>query len=285
MEKINVESTYNPTHLLVEKLKSVQQVHGMKGKIDSNGIIYGLPEGEMEEIEFALDKVQSEFHEMQYKLEKLESFSHILGHDLRAPIRHIVSLSSMLESSLSQQNNSPSLDLVKKLRHSAINAIGIIEELRLLSMVRANNLKKETFNLEDILQDIFQLHEDDLSKHDAKIATDIVPEITAYKRLIFLLFDNLVRNAIRHGSQPLDLKISTRRQNNRIEITVSNSKPLKQDSHISNFQAFDKGQEVSDIESTGLGLFICQMIVDAHEGQITQQAKDDRFQIIITFKE
>jgi signal transduction histidine kinase len=87
------------------------------------------------------------------------------------------------------------------------------------------------------------------------------------------VFDNLLSNANKYAPKA-EIKISLRQKGNRAEIVVSDNGPGIAPEHVENlFKRFYRvPTNDTTVRGTGLGLFICRRIVQAHGGEITVES-------------
>jgi signal transduction histidine kinase len=84
------------------------------------------------------------------------------------------------------------------------------------------------------------------------------------------VFDNLLSNAVKYAPGS-PVKISLRNSNETCIITVEDQGPGIAQHHLEHlFERFYRVPETSvTIHGTGLGLYICQQIIEGHGGKIT----------------
>lgn len=164
----------------------------------------------------------------------------------------------------------------------AFDASSISEELNRIRLVNSNMLQligfesqtillnKTTFSLEEVIQDaitLFKKHvlDKEIALHYPKKA----PNIFADRDLIHEVFMNLVDNANKFSphNAPIDIHVAV----DEIAFKVGISNPctaIDQDDIDHLFKKFYRGKKLSDQQGLGLGLTLCQKIIDAHDGKI-----------------
>jgi len=97
---------------------------------------------------------------------------------------------------------------------------------------------------------------------------------------LYRLFNNLIENAHRHGTDrgttPADITVSTRRVGDRVETEVADRGPgIPPEDLIRVFDRFYRGYGAGAAHTgTGLGLSIAQEIARAHGGRIAAANRD-----------
>jgi len=108
----------------------------------------------------------------------------------------------------------------------------------------------------------------------AAITIDPLPALQTDRAYVIPLFQNLIENAIKYRStDPLRIHISVADKNGEFEFAVSdNGIGIDGEYHRKIFVAFQRlhGKE---IPGTGIGLAICQRIVEHYGGRIWVESK------------
>ena len=210
---------------------------------------------------------------------QLENFAYIASHDLKAPLRSVVSFAHLLKSKIYDGLDDKSksyLDIVVK---SSENMQELIDDLLTYSRVKTTKIKLVNLDLNDLLKRVLmELDVDIQEKHAQVVIPESLPTIMADESLLNQLFSNLIRNAIKFqapGSNPLvqilfeedSLFWKFEVKDNGIGISEKNFEKI--------FGTFEKLHSNDIYEGTGLGLTICRKIVEKHEGRIKVESKLD----------
>ncbi len=143
------------------------------------------------------EKVKERTRELEMANQDLESFNYSVAHDLKAPLRAIIGFSEMIienyKDKLNEEVNSLTNDIIQNGKHLQ----NLIDDLLRLSRVSLQPLRKETFSLKNLIQQIL----DELSETEpvayTKIIVNELPEIYGDKALFKVAFVNLISNAIK----------------------------------------------------------------------------------------
>jgi light-regulated signal transduction histidine kinase (bacteriophytochrome) len=107
------------------------------------------------------------------------------------------------------------------------------------------------------------------------VTRDPLPELTCDESQILRLFQNLISNAIKFcdRSQPV-IRISTEEQKDHWLLSVKDNGIGIEPSHQETiFKIFQRLHGKGKYPGTGIGLAICQKIVERHEGKIWVESK------------
>jgi two-component system sensor histidine kinase VicK len=141
-------------------------------------------------------------------------------------------------------------------------------------------LDKENFDVGEVIREVLQNYEIAARKDNIELVHSIdpkVPNIHADRRRIEQVLDNLISNALKFtGASGRIGVIASQTESGELEIHVRDSGvgiPAAELDRI-----FQKYQQATNVKSakekgTGLGLVICKMIVEAHNGKITVRSE------------
>ncbi len=214
-----------------------------------------------------------------------DEFINIAAHELRTPIQPILGLSDIIYSKVKDEELHELLNIImrnaKRLKRLTDNLLDVtkIES-------RSLKLNKEKFNLNilisEVLKDYVNKQKDQLIVkivYDFKRKEDIIVE--ADRDRLSQVIHNLLDNA---------LKFTTHNNNQTIFVIVDKKKESEEEKKVVIISVKDTGEgipekilpklfskfSVSDSTTgTGLGLYICKNIIEAHEGRISAENNSD----------
>jgi signal transduction histidine kinase len=221
---------------------------------------------------------------------KLQLFINIAAHELRTPIMPIIGYSEILQEEIGERKEIKGIIYnAKRLDQLAGN---ILEGAKIENQTL--QLRKEQFNLKDILTDIIDDYDNLLAvkgRKDVKLLyepKDIL--LVADKVRVGRVISNLLNNAIKFtakgkitlnaedieqnelNNMETKLEQKNEQQSGEIQVSIKDTgtglSPTILPKLFSKFVSTDSG-------GTGLGLFVSKNIVEAHGGKIQAQNNDD----------
>jgi two-component system, sensor histidine kinase and response regulator len=220
---------------------------------------------------------QQLLYELQHRTETLrlnEMFAAVLGHDLRNPLSAILTAAQLLElrssDELVQRTASRMLSSGKRMSR-------LIDDMLDLARARLAGgipIKREHVDLGCVIERVMQEHQ---AAHPARhIELRHRGDLTGdwdIERLAQVA-SNLIGNAFQHGQggDPVRLDLDGTRAT-AVIFSVTNSGSIAADTLPHIFDPFRRGQREPGLnDGLGLGLYIAQQIVHAHQGRVEVQA-------------
>lgn len=211
--------------------------------------------------------------ELERANRELQEYAYAAAHDLRAPLRSIVSFAQLLRSAGDGLTPARAAEYLEYIETSAARLQRLLEAL-----VDANRLVHgERPALVPVALDAVvamaraQLREV-LERSDARIECAALPEVTGDEALLVLLFQNLIENAVKFArpDAPPRIEIAALKGDDSCQVTVRDHGVGLDPALASQaFELFRRLHPQGDYPGTGLGLAICRRIVeDRHGGRI-----------------
>jgi two-component system sensor histidine kinase ChvG len=201
-----------------------------------------------------------------------ERFAADVSHELKNPIASIIANSD--NAIVKAENSTSDIAAFKAIRKQAIRMNKLISEISEAAIVDYDLVaaKREKFDLSETLENLVQFFEDQNS--NISIISDI------QKNVVFLglpdriarVFINLIENAVSFAGENGQVRVTLKKSwRHGITITIEDSGPgVPEASRADIFERFFSARQGSAMRenSSGLGLYICKQVVEAHEGII-----------------
>lgn len=217
--------------------------------------------------------------------DELSSFTHVASHDMKEPLRKILTFASKLESDHADREHN--LELITKIKSSASRMQALIDDLLSFSQVSNDSASFERVDLNKIVQNVKNDLEVAIQEKNAALHVDRLPVIDGVSFQWQQLFLNLISNSLkfsRNDEHPVieikcnvikgpDLPDHTFTSSNRYyHIEVSdNGIGFEPEQRDLIFEAFQRLHNRTQYSGTGLGLAIVKKVVEKHHGIITAQ--------------
>ncbi len=201
----------------------------------------------------------------------LERVAFVASHDLQEPLRMITSYSQLLV----EQHSGDGGPFVKYIVDGTHRMRDLLADL--LAYTEVSGSAEQPFDLVDlnlVVQNVRETLSGQISETQAEIVADPLPVLKGHTGRITSVFLNLTGNAIKYrNNRPPRIHISV--QDSGDEFTFSfqdNGIGIAPEYHQKIFVAF-KRLHGREIPGTGIGLAICQRIVENYGGRIWVQSE------------
>ncbi len=202
---------------------------------------------------------------------ELEAFTYSASHDLRAPLRHIESFSSILQEEYEDKLGEEGKDFLLRIRTATLRMGRLIDDLLELSRVSRNAMTRKRVNLSELVKNII----DDIVKTQPKRKVRFIVEDGLVddgdEGLLFIALQNLLENAWKFTGKREEARIefgAVRRDGKRIYFVKDNGAGFDM-AHTGNlFKPFQRLHNADEFAGTGIGLATVHRIIQCHGGRI-----------------
>ncbi|TWT88811.1 Phytochrome-like protein cph1 [Pseudobythopirellula maris] len=217
--------------------------------------------------------------------EDLEHFVHIAAHDLREPLRKQRNLIDLISEDLPTGSNPEETEeLLGCVSKCSLDMQALIDDFRALSHLKESHLAREPVALDALISEVLPTYEEELSERNVVVRFDeFQARPHVYPGLVSRLYDNLIRNALRHTQiDGFTLAFTaTQLEDHSWQYGVSNTGSSIPDGKRNEF--FKLFRKSADSEGSGVGLSICKKIIDRHRGKIAVDSEGSTVHVRFTF--
>ncbi|WP_455325162.1 ATP-binding protein [Halopelagius longus] len=202
--------------------------------------------------------------------ERLEQFAYAASHDLQEPLRMVTSYLRLLEKRYEDALDEDGEEFLEYAVDGAERMRKMIDCLLEYSRIETRGDPFEPVALDAVLDDVREDLQIQIEETDADIAADRLPTVVGDASQLRQVFQNLLENAITYsGDEPPRIHVGAERRGQEFVISVRDEgigiEPKNQDRV---FDVFDRLHSRDEYEGTGIGLALCQRIVERHGGDI-----------------
>jgi len=220
--------------------------------------------------------------ELKLKNEDLQTFTHIMSHDLKAPLNSITSFSKLVSDRM--EGDEPKIkEYLGYITTSAESMSNLIQDLLTYSKVESSELINfQEINLNQLIGEITAKYQFEIEQNKLAFNIDQLPIIRGNADLLHTMFYNLISNSIKY--QPKDddthiplVSIKADSSDPRTTLIISdNGIGIKPEYAQNLFTPFKRFHNSSDYEGTGLGMSIVKKVINKHNGTIEVLDTSDR---------
>ena len=224
----------------------------------------------------ALNEMQIKLKaEIEFRKEaerKKDEFISIASHELKTPMTSIKGYIQLLERSLDKND----IETVRKRIHKVQNQVEklnlLIADLLDISKIESGKLKlnRKYFCFENLLEHILEVVQQ--NNPQVKITKKGLVEVEVFGDEMRLeqVITNFITNAIKYAPEGKEIHITAELVGDEVHFSVRDfGIGMSKEHEKKIFEKFYRIEETSErFQGLGIGLYICQEIIDRHHGKI-----------------
>ncbi|WP_460018677.1 sensor histidine kinase [Magnetospira thiophila] len=219
----------------------------------------------------AMKKLERSYNELQ-------QFAYVASHDLREPLRMVTSYLQLLEKKYEDVFDSDGREFIKFAVGGAMRMDSLIRDLLEYSRVETHGEAFQPVSAEDILQDARDNLHSVLVETGGKVHAEAsLPSLFCDRHQILRLFQNLIENALKYHAPDRSPEVWVAAKEADGMVTFSfrdNGIGINPEHHQRIFIIFQRLHGREEYSGTGIGLAVCQKIVEHHGGRIWVESEE-----------
>jgi|GEM_PF-3904125 len=227
---------------------------------------------ELNQLNADLDqRVNERTAELEAANRELEAFTYTVAHDLRAPLRGIVSNCQILVEDFGEQLPQGSHAYIERQSTSAKRLANMMDGLLALTRIGRHEVQKSQMNLSRMAEELSLefIRMNNVNTPRFSVEPDII--VGADPRLVRVLLQNLFENAVKFAKADEPAMINVRTDNSDPTVSfIVEDKGIGFEPQFAEkvFQPFERLVRENDYPGTGIGLASVKRIVEKHRGTI-----------------
>ena len=213
---------------------------------------------------------------------ELEEFAYIVSHDMKQPIRTIVSYLTLLKKKYSEALPQAAQDFVNFSIDGANKMSDLIRDILQYSKMEQSVNMAENVSLNDMVKKVLGGLKDIMEKNNGTVDVDDLPVITCNETMMGELFQNLIENGLKYNLTPAKkVTVKVADEMNDWHFTIAdNGIGFDQQYAEQIFKIFKRLHTDEEFQGTGIGLSICAKVIEKHGGKlwaISEKGKGSTF--------
>ena len=236
-------------------------------------------------------RVKERTAELERSNKELESFAYIASHDLKEPLRKIIAFTDRLKHKIPNISEEAK-SYLDRVDNAAGRMTTLIDGLLQLSKISTNRGNFETVDLNKIVEEVIKDLEIQVFRLKGSVNVGNMPNLESDPLQMRQLFQNVIGNALKYHREEVPPVVDVSSCSNSSEnwhIIVKDNGIGFDEKYVDRIcRPFERLHGRSSYEGTGIGLAICQKIINRHRGSLlihSQPGAGSSFTIILPKKQ
>ncbi len=256
---------------VIDQLLKIQRFDGQLGMVLNSAMPIKDENGKLT----AILVTNHDVTDLKASEAKREEIVRIVSHDLKNPLHAILMSSQVLQSkveTLVSTGNIQKLNqYVNMILCSATVCMGLVKDILDMAKLEKGSfvIRAENFPATELLDSLRPIYDPLAEYKNITLTWEIPPTLEIYgdRERIAQVISNLVGNALKFTPENGQITVTCKENGNEILFEVNDNGPGIQCEHLK--KIFHKNYQIQEKpSSTGLGLYIAEMITSAHSGKI-----------------
>jgi light-regulated signal transduction histidine kinase (bacteriophytochrome) len=241
------------------------------------------------ELKLSEEKLKNTMAELKRSNQELEQFAYVASHDLQEPLRMVASFSQLLEQRYKDRLDDDAHEFIGFIVEGSQRMKCLIDDLLTFSRVTSQAKEFERVDLESVLDVVISNLSISIKETNAVITHETLPKVFADPSQMRQVFQNLIANALKFQVQNTpEIHISAQKDEKEWTFSIKdNGIGINPQYHEQIFEVFKRLHTRLEYPGTGIGLAICQKIIQRHGGHIwveSEPGKGSNFYFTIPLK-
>ena len=212
---------------------------------------------------------------LEHSNKELEEFAYVVSHDMKQPIRTVISYLTLLKKKHIAELTPEAQEFVNFSIDGANKMSDLIRDILQYSRLDQQITLAHNISLENIVRKVCRGLADTIVANNATVECSALPSITGNETMLTELFQNLIENGIKYNlnkEKRIRVSASDRGDDWLFEI-ADNGIGFEQEYAQQIFKIFKRLHTDGEFQGTGIGLTICQKVVEKHGGIIWAESE------------
>lgn len=208
----------------------------------------------------------------------LERFAFIASHDLKSPLRNIISFLGLFNRRYGAKMEAGPKEYLDIVKSNAMQMQTLIEDILEYSKTNSTTLKEEEIDLNRMIKLIISQLKTNPSYEKAELMIWDLPVVVGDLTRLQQLFQNLIENGLKYNESDFPtvaIKYMEEGENHYF-IVEDNGIGIPEEYHERIFKMFERLHTREHYQGTGIGLSICLKNVEEYGGSIQIDSADWR---------
>lgn len=202
-----------------------------------------------------------------------------VAHELRNPLANLVLCNEIMTDATKDNNLSAVKSILERSKNNVMRLNKMIAELYDATTMNSGNLKLEIseFNFQDMLKEAIETIEVLQPSYNIIVKGHANIHIKADRYRLIQVITNYLSNGIKYSNGKTDVTLTVQHDVSTLTVSVKDEGlGISKEQLPYIFQRFFRAEKTRNLEGVGLGLYLCQQIIQAHNGKVWAESEEGK---------
>lgn len=227
------------------------------------------------DLKTAQNELELKAEKLERSNQELEQFAYVVSHDMKQPIRSIISFLGLLNKRHGINLSEEAQEYIRFSIESANKMDSLIKDILQYSRLDRQIEFVNEVDLNNTYKSVLRILSDTLTKNNVEVNCAELPHVLGNETMLGELFQNLIENGIKYNySDHKKVNITVSEKDNDWLFSFKDNGIGFEPKHSEQiFKIFKRLHTDAEFQGTGIGLTICQKVVEKHGGTIWAESE------------